>query len=90
MDLTDRMMSMTADLRLLAERCRQLAAEHGNFGFSSEAQAFADRCDAHLAFCKRAIENARAGDFSDSIRLLVSTNSELWDTPSEQSASPNS
>lgn len=83
MDLTDRITSMTADLQLLAERCRELAAEHMNFGFSAEAKAFAERCDAHLAFCKRAIENAREGDFTDSIRLLVSTNSELWDIPSE-------
>jgi hypothetical protein len=83
MDLTDRMMSMTADLQLLADRCRQLAEEHKNFGFSSEAKTFAERCDAHLVFCKGAIERAREGDFTDSIRLLISANSELWDVADE-------
>lgn len=90
MDLTDRMISMSADLQLLADLCRQLAVKHSGFGFSSQAKAFAELCDAHLVFCKTAIENAKVGDFTDSIRLLASANSDLWDAPALPSAGPTS
>ena len=90
MELTNRMMAMTADLQLLSDLCRQLAVKHSSFGFSSQAKAFAELCDAHLVFCKTAIENAKIGDFTDSIRLLSSANSDLWDTPTPPSVGPTS
>jgi len=90
MELTDRMMSMTSDLQLLSDLCRQLAVKHSSFGFSSQAKAFAELCDAHLVFCKTAIDNAKIGDFTDSIRLLGSANSDLWDVPPQPSPNPNS
>ena len=90
MELTDRMISMTSDLQLLSDLCRQLAVKHSGFGFSSQAKAFAELCDAHLVFCKTAIDNAKIGDFTDSIRLLGSANSDLWDVPPQPSPNPNS
>jgi hypothetical protein len=90
MELTDRLISMTADLQLLSDLCREMAVKHSGFGFSSQAKAFAELCDAHLVFCKTAIENAKTGDFTDSIRLLASAHPDLWEASALPSAGPTS